>query len=54
MTLLRLLKHLGCYRLTSQSQARKRMQKERRASTRNHVRSWWEAVNGSYIAILQV
>jgi hypothetical protein len=27
---------------------------EPRASTRNPLRSWWEAVNGSYVAILQV
>jgi hypothetical protein len=27
---------------------------ELRASSRNLVRSWWETVNGSYVAILQV
>jgi hypothetical protein len=39
---------------TSQSQAMKWKQKEPRASTRNPVCYWWEAVNGSYVAILEV
>jgi hypothetical protein len=47
-------KMIPSFKSTSQSQVRERKQKESQANTRNLVHLWWEAINGSYVAIPQV